>query len=132
MQWNQNHMGSQGRVFKNLLGFECSHTFISNVVLLKWYKLCESEYFNLQNERLDKIISNMHLISKMFLTFMGNLKRNAIQCNAIWCSLIRLLDGSWKIKKKNQFKELQAYYTNNKYTLFTQDVPNCEFHSFPV
>lgn len=43
------------------------HTFISNVILPKWYKLSESEYFHLQNEKLDKIISKMHSISKMFL-----------------------------------------------------------------
>lgn len=107
------------------------YTFISNVVLPKWYKLSESEYFHLQNERIDKIISYMHSISKVFLTFMDNLKCNAIQCNAIWCSLIRLLDGSWK-RKKNQFKELQTYYKINKYTLFTPNVPHCKFHSFLV
>lgn len=78
------------------------HTFIPNVVLPKWYKLSESECFHLQNERPDKIISNMHSISKMFLAFIDNLKCNAIQCNATWCSWIRLLDGSYKRKRKKK------------------------------
>lgn len=92
------------------------HTFIPNVVLPKWYQLSES---HLQNERLNKIISNVLSISRMFLAFIDNLKCNAIQCNAIWCSLIRLLDGSSKRKgkKKSRSKELQLTQVINIYYL---------------